>query len=544
MKIRKPSIAGRLGRRVTPQIPQVPQHATNSRRGWGALGAQIARCAMVTRTAPIALIALACATPAFSQIAVKNQGYIPYSDAPIFYRSDDINDPVAKLQKQLEQGQAKLVYDEKDHGYLKSVLKLLDVPVSSQTLVFSKTSFQYPRITPDHPRALYYNDDIYVGAVHEGKEIEIVSFDARQGAIFYLLHEQKADKPAFERAELDCTQCHIAAGTRGIPGVLIRSVQPTATGTLVTGASTFITDQESPFKERWGGWYVTGKLAEGTLANGVAADGAAGKLVPLSPVQKPFEPSAYLAPGSDAVALLVLGHQTQMHNLITLTNYKTRIALYNVANQTAGNAGSAGEAAAPLAAPRNTDAPPATAAPSAAAAAPPAPNAPLPEAVRRQFERPAEQLLRYLLFANETELPTGDASEAKALIASSAFAREFVARGPRDSKGRSLRDFDLSKRIFRYPCSYLIYNEAFDALPEPSKTYVYHRLLQILSGEDDDPDFESLSAEDRTAILEILLETKPGLPQEWQDYAHSHQLRLTNALDRRGQQSPQRGTRK
>ncbi len=235
MKIRKPSIAGRLGSGVTPQMPQAPQHATNSRRGWGALGAQIARCAKVTRTAPIALIALACATPAFSQIAVKNQGYIPYSDAPIFYRSDDINDPVAKLQKQLEQGQAKLVYDEKDHGYLKSVLTLLDVPVSSQTLVFSKTSFQYPRITPDHPRALYYNDDVYVGAVHEGKEIEIVSFDARQGAIFYLLHEQKADKPAFERAELDCTQCHIAAGTRGIPGVLIRSVQPTATGTLVTG---------------------------------------------------------------------------------------------------------------------------------------------------------------------------------------------------------------------------------------------------------------------------------------------------------------------
>jgi len=104
-----------------------------------------------------------------------------------------------------------------------------------------------------------------------------------------------------------------------------------------------------------------------------------------------------------------------------------------------------------------------------------------------------------------------------------AFAREFAARGPRDSKGRSLRDFDLGKRIFRYPCSYLIYNEAFDSLPEASKTYVYHRLLQILSGEDDDPDFESLSAQDRQAILEILLETKPGLPQEWHDYAKSIQ---------------------
>jgi hypothetical protein len=471
--MKTPSIAGRLGGRF-------------------ALSVALKIAGSIT-----ASVALLVATPAFSQIAVKNQGYIPYSDAPIFYRSDDINDPVAKLQKQIEQGKARLVYEEKDHGYLKSVLKLLDVPVSSQTLVFSKTSFQYPKISPDHPRALYFNDDIYVGAVHEGKEIEIVSFDARQGAIFYLLHEQKANKPAFERAELDCTQCHIAAGTRGIPGVLVRSVQPTTTGTLVTGASTFITDQDSPFKERWGGWYVTGKLAEGTLANGVAADGATGKLVPLSPIQKPYDASAYLTPGSDAVALLVLGHQTQMHNLITLTNYKTRIALHALAQQNAGSAGSAGEAAAP-----------------------PVDVTSLPEATRRQFERPAEQLLRYLLFANETELPNPDGKE---VIASSAFAREFAARGPRDSKGRSLRDFDLSKRIFRYPCSYLIYNEAFDALPEASKTYVYHRLLQILSGQDDDPDFESLSAQDRQAILEILLETKPGLPQEWHDYAKSLQ---------------------
>ncbi|MEJ0035825.1 MAG: hypothetical protein WDO68_07060 [Gammaproteobacteria bacterium] len=451
-------------------------------------------------------LALSFATlpAAFAQIAVKNQGYIPYSDAPIFYRSDDINDPVAKARKKLEQGKADLVYDEKDHGYLKSVLKLLDVPVSSQTLVFSKTSFQYPKISPEHPRALYYNDDVYVGSVHEGKEIEIVSFDARQGAIFYLLHEQKADKPAFERAELDCTQCHIAAGTRGIPGVLVRSVQPTGTGTLVTGASTYITDQDSPFNQRWGGWYVTGKLADGTLANATAPDGASGKDVKLTTLEKPFDASAYLTPGSDAVALLVLGHQTQMHNLVTLTNYKTRIALHALAGQSAA-AGSAEGAVAQVSA-----------------------DAPLPEATRKQFERPAEQLLRYLLFANETELPSLD---AKSVIASSAFAREFAARGPRDSKGRSLRDFDLSTRIFRYPCSYLIYSDAFDELPEPSKTYVYHRLLEILSGRDKDADFDSLSAQDRQAILEILLETKPGLPQEWLDYAQSHHLQ-------------QRGTRK
>jgi hypothetical protein len=354
--------------------------------------------------------------------------------------------------------------------------------------------------------------------VHEGKEIEVVSFDARQGAIFYLLHEQKADKPGFERAELDCTQCHIAAGTRGVPGVLLRSVLPTGTGTLVTGAPSFITDQESPFSERWGGWYVSGKLANASLANATAPAGASGTAVKLAPLEKPFDASAYLAPASDEIALLVLAHQTQMHNLITLTNYKTRIALHALGNSSAAVSGSA-EGAVPPA----TD------------------SSPLPEDTRRQFERPAEQLLRYLLFANETPLPSLD---AKQVISSSAFAREFARRGPRDSKGRSLRDFDLSTRIFRYPCSYLIYSDAFDALPEPSKGYVYHRLLQILSGADDDPDFESLSAPDRQAILEIVLETKRGLPQEWQDYARSHHVRLASALEQSGQKSLQRGNRK
>lgn len=454
---------------------------------------------------PAAMVVALAWVPAHAQIAVRNQGYIPYSDAPINYRTDEVDDPTARLQRQLEAGKVQLTH-EKDHGYLRSVLKLLDVPTSSQTLVFSKTSFQYPKISPEHPRALYFNDDVYVGVVHQGKEIEIVSFDAKQGAMFYLLHEQKVDKPAFERAELDCTQCHIAAGTRGVPGVLLRSVHPTNTGTLVAGAPSFITDQESPWNERWGGWYVEGKLAGSSLANAVAQDGATATSVKLAALQKPFDSSVYLAPGSDEVALLVLAHQTQMHNLITLTNYKTRTALHAL---------NLNKESAPAAA-----------------------DAPLPEATRRQFERPAEQLLRYLLFSNEAALPGLDAEQ---VVGSSAFAREFAGRGPRDSKGRSLRDFDLSTRIFRYPCSYLIYSEAFDALPEPSKGYVYRRLLQILSGEDDDPDFENLSAQDRRAILEILLETKPGLPPEWRDYARTHDVQAANAVDGTGKKSSHRG---
>jgi hypothetical protein len=460
--------------------------------------------AMTRLLALLAFIACGICSGVQAQIAVRNQGYMPYSDAPINYRSDDVNDPVAKLEQQIEKGEATLSWDP-DQGYLKSVLKLLKVPAESQTLVFSKTSFQYPKITPDHPRALYYNDDVYVGKVHDGKAIELVSFDARQGAIFYLLDEHKVDKPVFQRAELDCTQCHIAAGTRGIPGVLVRSVYANPTGTLVPGAASFITDQDSPLAERWGGWYVSGKASVASMANSVAdlpadalvqvaqTQATSPKLAPLA-AQTSYSSSDYLVPGSDGVALLVLGHQTQMHNLITLTNYKTRIALYALQSQTpAGDAGTV------------TD------------------TASLPEATRRQFERPAEQLLRYLLFVNEA--PLSDLN-AQAALQSSPFAREFAARGARDSKGRSLRDFDLGTRIFRYPCSYLIYSDAFDAIPQPAKDYVYHRLLQILSGEDQSEDFARLSAADRRSVLEILLETKSDLPPEWQAYAHSNHLTL------------------
>jgi len=439
--------------------------------------------------------------PAQAQIAVRNQGYVPFSDEPINYRTRELQDPVALLQKRMDKGKAKLVFDEKT-GYLPSVLKLLDIPRESQTLVFSKTSFQFSKISTDHPRALYYNDDVYVGAVHDGKTVEIVSFDPMQGAIFYLLDDQKVPKPVFQRAELDCTQCHIAAATRGVPSVLLRSVFPAQSGSLTPRTQQYITDQKSPLGERWGGWYVTGSLAGSSMANAATvnvpqlADQQAARVPPqLGPIAKPFDPAAYLVPTSDQVALLVLAHQTQLHNLITLANYQTRLALYALRQGTGGQNAVAGQVAL---------------------------NA-LPEATQAQIKKPAEQLLRYLLFSRETSLGGQDGRQA---LAASAFARGFAARGIRDSKGRSLRDFDLSTRTFRYPCSYLIYSEAFDALPEPAKAYVYHRLFEVLTGQDQSEDFAGLSVSDRAAILAILLETKAGLPTEWGGYARQHGLRL------------------
>ena len=424
------------------------------------------------------------------QIAVQKQGYIPFTDEPINYRSNDLNDPVAKLQKRLEKGEVKLEYEPKN-GYLRSVLQLLDIPVSSQTLVYSKTSFQYKKISPETPRALFFNDDVYVGQVHDGKALEFVSFDPMQGAIFYLLDEQKAEHPVLQRAELDCTQCHIAPSTRNVPGVFLRSVSTHPAGTLVAKTPQYITGQQSPIAERWGGWYVTGTAGnQAHLGNLLTGDAGASDEV-VADLAKKFDTSAYLSAHSDIVAYLVLAHQTQMHNLITQTNYQARIAAYNEAakNEAAGL-------------PEDT---------------------PLSEAARKKYEAPAEELVRYLLFANEASLTAPVKGD-------SGFTEEFAARGIRDTQGRSLRDFDLQTRIFRYPCSYLIYSDAFDSLPKPAREYVYRRLLDVLTGRDQSPDFARLSAKDRKDVLEILLATKPAVQEAWKDYSAQQAVQDAKAV--------------
>jgi len=405
---------------------------------------------------------------------VKEQGYVPFADAPIGYRSENLSDPIAKLQKELDRGTVRLEY-EPGHGYLRSVLRALKVPVSSQTLVFSKTSFQYPKISPETPRALYYNDDVYVGQVHDGKSLEFVSFDPVQGAIFYVMDEHRVDRPRFERSILDCIQCHVAASTKGVPGVMVRSVYTSPSGAQAAQTPAFITGQDSPIGNRWGGWYVTGRVgSQAHLGNAVLALGAtADRFTPgeiLPDLTSRLDTSAYLTKYSDVVAHLVLAHQTQMHNLITLTSYRTRLALFG------------------------------------------APAGEVSDKARSQIEGIGEQLVRYLLFTNEAPLEAPVAG-------TSGFAEEFAARGPREAKGRSLRDFDLRTRIFRYRCSYLIYSEDFEALPAPAKEYIYHRLFEVLSGRDRSPEYAALPDEERRAILEILLATKPGLPEEWKQFA-------------------------
>jgi hypothetical protein len=406
---------------------------------------------------------------------------LPYEQEPIDYLKAPLHDPIVRLQQRLDRGEAKLDYD-RERGYLPAVLEQLDILKSSQMLVFSKTSFQRQKISPRKPRALYFNDDTYIGYVQQGDVLEVSTVDPRQGAVFYTLQQQPAEKPTFLRQTHECLQCHSSSKTEEVPGHLVRSVYPDASGMPVFSAGTFATTHESPLRDRWGGWYVTGRHGAQTHMGNVHVtdrqqpenlDRAAG--ANRANLDGLLDTTPYLAPSSDIVALMVLEHQTKLQNLIAAANYHCRLALHY-------------EAGLNKALDR--------------------PEGALSSSTQRRIHGPAEKLVKYLLFCEEAPL-------AERVLGSSSYAQEFSARGPRDRRGRSLRDFDLQRRMFEYPCSYEIYSDAFEQLPQPVKQYVYQRLWEVLSGKDQSAEFAHLSAEDRRAIFEILLDTKQDLPADW-----------------------------
>ena len=403
-----------------------------------------------------------------------------YDRPPINYRTAKLDDPIARLQAKLDSGQTHLERDPR-HGYLNALLKALKIPISSQTLVFSKTSFQARLISPQHPRAVYFSDDAYVGFVQGSDTLEVASTDPQLGTVFYTFNQMQGERPRFVRQTDNCLQCHESALTRNVPGLVIRSVFPDRTGQPVLTAGTYITTHQSPFARRWGGWYVSGihgnqrhmgnAMLSGDDPDALDRDSASN----VTELDKLFDTAPYLAPHSDIVALMVLGHQAEAHNLIERANYLARITLRDeAALNEALKEHPTGHSASTLS----------------------------------RIRHAGEPLVKYMLFSGEPAL-------TEPVEGSSGFTSEFPTKGPRDHLGRSLRDFDLQTRLFKYPCSYLIYSEGFDALPDDVRLYVYERLWAVLTGKDTSEDFAHLTPESRKAISEILVETKKGLPAYW-----------------------------
>lgn len=372
----------------------------------------------------------------------------------IRYDSTEARDPVAGLNDRLKRGEATLER-RGPSGYLQSVLEALRVPVESQILVFSKTSFQAAKIGPKNPRAIYFNDTVSVGWVRGGEVLEFVAQDPTQGAVFYTMSLAN-EKPVFERSD-SCVSCHASEATHYVPGMFIGSVFPGVDGTTMYGPA-YTTDHRSPFEIRWGGWFVTGThTARRHMGNAVASDPSdltamiTPQTVHVTDLEGRFDKAGYLSLHSDLVALLVIEHQAKMLNLITRAGWEARIG-----EKESG----------------------------------------------RPLEQAAAELVDYLLFVDEATLPGP-------ITGTSRFAEVFTAQGPRDSRGRSLRDLNLETRLLRYPCSYLIYSTPFDSMPANAKAAVYDRLWEILSGQERDARYAVLTAADRQAVLEILTETKP-----------------------------------
>ncbi len=391
---------------------------------------------------------------------------LPYDEAPINYSKTAPTDPIAQLQARLDAKEVKLTFDN-EFGWLPALLEALKVPKSSQTLVFSKTSLQRREITPQNPRALYFNDDVYLGYVPGAPLMELSAADPKLGGVFYSIEQMPARSPKFTR-ESDCLRCHAAPRSMGVPGHVLRSIATDETGEMDPQSEFTTIDHCTPLAERWAGWYVTGQHgAQAHRGNLVGAKAFAlfeeeplhrGNLRDLSEF---FDEKKHLERGSDIIALMVLEHQAKMHNYITRLSYETQSMF-----ATYGHI--------------------------------------------RYLNNQVNAFLRHLLFTEEAPL-------TEPISGNPTFTQSFTAQGPRDAHGRSLRDFDLQTRIFKYPCSFLIYSAAFDQLPPVMHDHLLRRLWEILSGKDTTPDFAKIPAEQRQAILEILRATKPGLPDYWRE---------------------------
>jgi hypothetical protein len=404
---------------------------------------------------------------------------IGYADRPK-------HNAVARLQERLDRGEVKLKFTP-GRGYLDSVLKALGIDPSSQTLVYSKTSLQFDLIRAATPRAIYFDDDTYVAWIPETRIIEVTTMDSALGPVFYTMQNQESGAAAqFDRETLRCLTCHDTFSMMGggVPRFLFMSSPVTVNGEPLTATISKDTTDATPISERWGGWYVTGKpdglahLGNIQVRGPVPTTQVAADLSQLK-VKRPgtlanldavFNTKPYLTDHSDIVALLIFEHQVYVENIITRASYKARTMVARTTDGQSADALSWDE---------------------------------LPAKARPMVKAMLEPLVKALLLVDAGGLPGK-------ITGNSGFDRWFQSQGPRDTQGRSLRELDLTTRVFRYPLSYMIYSVGFEGLPTYAKDYVYRRLAEILGGHDQSAPYTRLPPADRAAALEILTATKPA----------------------------------
>ncbi len=372
---------------------------------------------------------------------------------PILYSKTAATDPVAKL---VASGGSLPEGSEQD--VLRFLLRLLEIPESSQILVYSKTSAQNYFISPRTPRAIHFNENAYVGHVLGGG-FELIVHDDHLGSVFYFIEpEPRSGKLEIQRNTTSCLNCHATRRTELVPGLTVRSVPTDADGNLLLTLGSTRTDHRTPLPKRWAGYYVTGGSAlphlgnrTFTLEGGLMADQPQEN---VKSVSGRIDASRYLSDTSDIVALMVLEHQCLMHNLLINASMEFRRASWLGGQQTESLA-----------------------------------------------ETKARGIVDVMLFKDEA--PMGDGG----VDGSAAYQNAFTARFPKTNAGDSLADFHLGNRLFKNRCSYMIHSKAFTTLPAPVKQAVFRELGHRLSTGDD---CGWIPEGERRRILEILHETVPG----------------------------------
>jgi len=407
----------------------------------------------------------------------------------IQYSGPATHNRIWRLQQKLNSGAIKLEWDPQG-GYLRSVLKALEIDVSSQTMVFSKTSLQTTKISEQTPRALYYNDDTYVGYVQHSDLLEFAAVDAEAGVVFFGLRNVQDQAPVMDREGGRCLTCHDTYSMMGggVPRVLAMSAPVDVPEDTRTYSSATEVDDRTPISQRWGGWYVSGWYLPGKNgpvdhfgnlplrqeSGSTAVDNR--QLIALKSTRDNrgnlkgyFDTDKYLSDKSDVGALLVLEHQVHVQNLITRVNFKVRTIMSREAEKA-------------VEAPRSWE----------------AVNAQDKAAIKAIIEPLVRAMFMVDMVALDGEV-----------VSNSGFGERFPKVGPHDSMGRSLRDLQLDKRLFRHPLSYMVYSESFEALPQYVHDYIDARIVEVLQGRDTTGLSARLSEADRTSISRILAETRP-----------------------------------
>lgn len=406
-----------------------------------------------------------------------------YENPPINYSASTPHDMAMALEKAQEQGKVSIDRTD-DWAVLHGVLKQFHIPQESQVMVFSKTSKQNDRISPATPRVVYFGDNAYVGYSYGGL-LEVSVIDPKLGPIFYLAdpHVDKKEPIRFTRDQ-SCLSCHGGPFSPEVPGVIVRSVCPGPEGHPIMSQGSTVVDTTTPFEERWGGWYVTGKHGKAVHKGNVTAEenGESVKLNPLPgqnimDLGKFFDIEPYPRKTSDIVALMVLEHQTSTQNILTKAHQASVRAMHMQKSLQK-------ELGEPV-----SDEPTGTA--------------------RRIIDHCAEDVVDALLFKDEAALPEGG------IEGNGEFQAAFEKNAPRTAEGRSLKDMQLLTRLFKYRCSYTIYGITFhNLLPQLKKT-VFEQLTAALEGKAKLNRYDYLGERERKNIMSILAATLPDAPAAW-----------------------------